>query len=91
MIWTHIPNITSISPSITYNRFVARNISLSSEQEDIYAKLDDNLSTNSSTFAARFSGVLADVEAPVTESGNQDVYQIPNGFLSWLLSMTNWT
>jgi len=42
-------------------------------------------------FAARFSGVLAEIEAPGDESGNQDVvYQIRNGLLSGLLSMRNW-
>jgi len=41
-------------------------------------------------FAARFSGVLAEVEAPCDQSGNQDeVYQIRNGLLSGLLSMPN--
>jgi len=42
-------------------------------------------------FAARFSVVLAEVQAPGDESGNQDaVYQIRNGLLSGLLSMRNW-
>jgi len=42
-------------------------------------------------FAARFSGVIAEVEAPGDESGNQDVvYQMRNGLLSGLLSMPNW-
>ena len=43
---------------------------INSEEAVIYAKLPNKLSTNSSTFAARFSGVFADVEAPGDESGN---------------------
>ena len=39
-------------------------------------------------FAARFSGVLPEVEAPGDKSGNQDeVYQIRNGLFSDLLYM----
>jgi len=42
-------------------------------------------------FAARFSGVLAEVEAPGGKSGNQDdVYKIRNVLLSGVLSMPNW-
>jgi len=42
-------------------------------------------------FAARYSGVLAEVEAPGDESGNKDEeYQIRNGLLSGILSMPNW-
>jgi len=42
-------------------------------------------------FAARFSGVLGEVEARGDESGNQDVvYQIRNGLLSGILSTPNW-
>ena len=42
-------------------------------------------------FAARFSGIFAEVEAPGDESGKQDaVYQIRNGLLSGLLFMPNW-
>ena len=63
------PKLNSMLPSITC-RFVTRNIHINGEEAVIYAKLHDKLSTNSSTFVARFSGVFAEVEAPGVESGN---------------------
>jgi len=58
----------------------------SGEQAVISVKLHDILSTNNSTFAARFSGVLGELEVPGDECGNQ----ISNGLLSGLMSMPNW-
>jgi hypothetical protein len=45
-------------------------VDINGEEAAISAKLHDKHSTNSSTFAARFSGVFAEVEAPGDESGN---------------------
>jgi len=39
-----------MSPSITFRRFVARNVYIFGEEAVISAKLRDKLSTNSSTF-----------------------------------------
>ena len=58
-----------MSPSITWGKFVASNIYIKGADAAISAKLYDNRSTISSTFAARFSGVFADVETPLDESG----------------------
>ena len=55
--------------TITYRTFVARNIYINGKKAVISAILHDKHSTNSSTFDARFSGVIADVEAPGGESG----------------------
>ena len=49
---------------------MARNIYINGEEEVISAKLHVQRRTNSSTFAARFSGVFADVEVPDDEVGN---------------------
>jgi len=56
-------------PSITC-RFVARIININGQEAVISAKLYDTLSTNSSTFAARISGVFVDVEALGDETKN---------------------
>ena len=56
-------------PSITC-RLVARNVRINGEEAVISAKLYDTLSTNSSTFAARISGVFVDVEALGDETKN---------------------
>jgi len=45
----HIPNIKTMSSSITCRRFVARNMDINGEEADISAKLHEKLSTNSST------------------------------------------
>jgi len=52
-----------MSPSITCRIFVARNIHINVEEAVISAKLHDKHYTNSSTFAASFSVVIADVQA----------------------------
>ena len=47
---------------------MARNIYINGEKAVISETLHDKLSTNSLIFAARFSGVFAEVEAPGDES-----------------------
>jgi len=42
--------ITSMSPSITCRRYVARNVYINGEEAFISGKLHDKRSTNSSTF-----------------------------------------
>ena len=59
-----------MSSSIAYRRIEARNVDINGEETVISAKLHDKLSTNSSLFAARFSGVFAEVETPGDEIGN---------------------
>jgi len=49
---------------------VARIININGQEAVISAKLYDTLSTNSSTFAARISGVFVDVEALGDETKN---------------------
>jgi len=48
---------------------VAKDIYINVEKAVISAKLHDKLSTIVLIYAARFSGVFADVEAPGDESG----------------------
>jgi len=51
-------------------RVVARNIHINGEEAVISAKLHDKIQQIVPLFAARFSGVFAEVEAPGDESGN---------------------
>jgi len=70
MLRKRIPNITSMSSSITCSRFQARNVDTNGEKAVISAKLRDHFRQIVPNFAARFSGVFAEVEAPVDESAN---------------------
>jgi len=49
MLWKRIPNIKTMSSSIPYRRFVARNMDINGKEAVISAKLHEKLSTNSST------------------------------------------
>jgi len=56
-------------PSITWRRFVARNIYITGEEAVISENYMTNIRQIVPLFAARFSGVFVDVQAPGDETG----------------------
>jgi len=62
--------MTSISSSITCRRFEARNVDINGEEAVIPAKLRNKISTKVPLFAASFSVVVTEGEAPGDESWN---------------------
>ena len=57
-----------MSPSITFRRYVARNVYINGEEAVISRNYTTNVRQIVPLFAARFAGVFADVVAPGDDS-----------------------